>query len=123
MTGMEAPMSIPHKSAFKFGELPSITGVKPYVLRFWETEFDDIRPVLGEDGQKVYSRVDVETILKIKALLFENKLSLLEAKSAIKDPHFGKTVEVEPMVSGVMAIETLMEALTFVKSVKHKYRW
>lgn len=123
--GMEPSMSIPQKSAFKFGELTSITGVKPYVLRFWETEFEEIQPVLGEDGQKVYSRVDVELILKIKSLLFEGKMSLLEAKSALKNPASIQAYTEESPVGGNQqaAIETLVEGLTLVKSLKAKYRW
>lgn len=124
--GMESSMSIPQKSSFKFAELTSITGVKPYVLRFWETEFDDIRPVLGEDGQKVYSRVDVELILKIKSLLFDGKMSLLEAKSAIKNPtEIQNYVDEAPPVTGnaQAAVASLVEGLTLIKGLKAKYRW
>jgi len=71
---------IPNKSNFKFQELTPITGVKPYVIRFWETEFEDIAPISSENGQKIYSRKDVEVILKIKKLLFEDKLSISQAK-------------------------------------------
>lgn len=71
---------IPNKSNFKFQELTPITGVKPYVIRFWETEFPEIGPISSEGGQKIYSRSDVENILKIKKLLFEDKLSIQEAK-------------------------------------------
>ncbi|MFP5458646.1 MAG: MerR family transcriptional regulator [Bacteriovoracia bacterium] len=118
-------MSIPQKSAFKFGELTSITGVKPYVLRFWETEFEEIQPVLGEDGQKVYSRVDVELILKIKSLLFDGKMSLLEAKSALKNPTVLESYTEDSVVSGNQqaAIETLVEGLTLIKALKAKHRW
>jgi DNA-binding transcriptional MerR regulator len=75
---------IPNKSNFKFQELTPITGVKPYVIRFWETEFDDISPVTSDSGQRLYARKDIEAILKIKKLLFEEKLTIQEAKIAIK---------------------------------------
>src|SRR5665647_2543677 len=75
---------IPNKSNFKFQELTPITGVKPYVLRFWETEFDDIAPLTSDKGEKLYARKDVEAILKIKKLLFDEKLTIPEAKLAIK---------------------------------------
>ncbi len=71
---------IPPKSSFRFQELPSITDVKPYVLRFWETEFPEINPVTDESGEKRYARSDVEAILRIRDLLFEKKLSIAEAK-------------------------------------------
>jgi DNA-binding transcriptional MerR regulator len=121
---METSMSIPAKSSFKFGELASLTGVKPYVLRFWETEFEEIKPLAAEDGSKTYSRSDVETILRIKSLLFDNKLSLQEAKVAIRDPSWA------PAGQGIVlpsdheaALNTLTEALTYVQSLKHKFRW
>ena len=115
-------MSIPAKSSFKFGELPLVTGVKPYVLRFWETEFDDIRPVSAEDGSKIYSRADVETILRIKSLLFESKLSLQEAKVAMREPAMQHLPSVSPGEHEAV-LATLTEALTYVQSLKHKYRW
>lgn len=76
---------IPNKSSFKFQELPNITGVKPYVIRFWESEFQEINPVDSDSGHKIYSRKDVETILKIKKLLFDDKLTVREAKSKLNE--------------------------------------
>ena len=68
---------IPNKSSFKFQELTPITGVKPYVIRFWETEFPEIAPVTSDSGQKIYGRKDVEAILRIKKLLFEKCLFMI----------------------------------------------
>jgi len=123
-------MTIPHKSSFKFGELTSLTGIKPYVIRFWETEFTEISPVLAEDGQKTYSRSDVETILKIKSLLFDHKLSLQEAKAAIRDPEWKiHEKNVVPKTMSDMSIlqegarESLLEALGVIKSLKARYHW
>ena len=61
------------KNSFKFNELTSVVGVKPYVLRFWESEFDEINPVLDGDGQKSYSAQDLEYVSQIKDLLFVEK--------------------------------------------------
>ena len=72
---------IPNKSNFKFQELTPITGVKPYVIRFWEMEFTEISPISSEKGEKIYARKDVEAILKIKKLLFEDKLTIPEARA------------------------------------------
>lgn len=123
-------MTIPHKSSFKFGELTSLTGIKPYVIRFWETEFSELNPVVAEDGQKTYSRADVETLLKIKTLLFEHKLSLQEAKAAIRDPEW--KMHEKNVVANVSSAtsyvqenvkESLLEALSVIKSVKSRYHW
>lgn len=77
---MNFDTQIPNKDSYKFKEVTSITGVKPYVLRFWESEFSQITPSKSEAGHKVYSSKDVEYIQKIKDLLFESKLSIPEAK-------------------------------------------
>lgn len=71
------------KDNYKFNEITSLSGVKPYVLRFWESEFEQINPVMSEAGHKVYSDLDLENIQKIKDLLFEKKLSIPEAKASL----------------------------------------
>lgn len=65
---------------YSFKEISSITNVKPYVLRFWETEFDEINPTANELGEKYYSEKDVQAIERVKKLLFEDKLSIPDAK-------------------------------------------
>jgi len=80
---MDAQVEIPNKSLFKFHEVTTITDIKPYVLRFWESEFQEISPIIGETGQKLYEPKDIEVILQIKKCLFEDKLSILEAKKEI----------------------------------------
>jgi len=64
-------------------EACGLTGVKPYVLRFWESEFDQISPITSSSGQKLFSYDDVEKILFIKRLLFQEKLTIEEAKAKI----------------------------------------
>lgn len=83
---MHNDVQIPKKSFFKQDEVCSITGVKPYVLRFWETEFEEISPVVSMTGQKLYEHKDIEAILKIKTLLFDQKLSVDKARQLLKNP-------------------------------------
>lgn len=73
-------MNIPEKSHFKLNEVCGITGVKPYVLRFWESEFNEISPIVSSSGQKLYEHKDIEAIAYIKKLLFEDKLTVERAK-------------------------------------------
>ncbi len=68
---------------FKQDEVCSLTGVKPYVLRFWESEFDEIKPVVSSTGGKLYERDHIEFILKVKTLLFDEKLTIERVKSKI----------------------------------------
>ena len=76
-------LSIPHKSHFKLNEVCSITGVKPYVLRFWESEFEEIAPILSSSGQKLYEHKDIEAVAFIKKLLFQDKLTVEQAKKEL----------------------------------------
>lgn len=75
---------IPDKMAFKIGEAAEMVGVKQYVLRYWETEFEALRPRKSKNNQRVYSRRDVETAMMIKKLLYEDRFSIEGARSALK---------------------------------------
>lgn len=112
---------IPNKSSFKFQELTPITGVKPYVIRFWETEFPEISPVLGDSGQKLYARKDVETILRIKKLLFDEKLTIPEAKVQLQSEESVATSA--PAIARTSAIHELQEALQFVRDLRYRKKW
>lgn len=117
---------IPNKSNFKFQELTPITGVKPYVIRFWETEFPEIAPIDSEGGQKLYSRSDVEVILRIKKLLFEDKLTIPEAKMKIQTEEMPKSkIEVSdrPGVAGPDARLIILKALDAIAEIKAKRNW
>ena len=72
--------NLPMKVHYRFKEVTSLTGVKPYVLRFWESEFPQISPETRENGDKVYSKNDLECVERIRDLLFQDKLSIPQAK-------------------------------------------
>ena len=63
---MIEPVEIPNKSSFKINEVCALTGVKSYVLRFWESEFPEISPLMSSSGLKLYEHKDIEAILLIK---------------------------------------------------------
>jgi DNA-binding transcriptional MerR regulator len=75
---------IPDKFYFKIGEVSRILNVKPYVLRFWETEFR-LSPAKNRSQHRVYRRQDVETLLEIKRLLYEERFTIEGARSKLKD--------------------------------------
>ncbi len=81
---MFGPIEIPNKSSFKINEVCALTGVKSYVLRFWESEFTEIAPMTSSSGQKLYEHRDIESILLIKKLLFEDKMTIERAKAEMK---------------------------------------
>jgi len=76
---------IPDKLYFKIGEVTTITDLAAYVLRFWESEFNIISPKRTESGQRLYRKADVESILKIKYLLYEKKFTIQGAKKILKN--------------------------------------
>lgn len=117
---------IPNKSNFKFQELTPITGVKPYVIRFWETEFPEIAPITSDSGQKLYARKDVEAILKVKKLLFEDKMTIPEAKQKMQTsdvPMSKVEIVEEPGVSSIDVKPVIMSALDLIKEIKAKRNW
>ena len=78
-------MQIPEgKKFFRIGEVSRIIGVEPYVLRYWESEFPQIRPVRADTNQRTYQKKDLELILEIKRLLYEEKLTIEGARQRLK---------------------------------------
>ena len=78
-------MEIPdNKRYFRIGEVSRIIGVEPYVLRYWESEFPQIRPRRADSNQRTYQRKDLEVIFEIKRLLYEEKLTIEGARKRLK---------------------------------------
>lgn len=90
----ELGQSIPDKLYYKIGEVSKITGVKPHVLRYWESEFREIKPYKTQSLQRLYRRKDIELILRIKKLLYEDLFTISGAKRKLKDsPDRAKQME------------------------------
>jgi DNA-binding transcriptional MerR regulator len=73
------------KLYYRIGEVSHIVGVQPHVLRYWESEFRTIRPRKSSKGQRVYSRRDVEKLLKVKHLLKDEGFTIAGARKQLKD--------------------------------------
>ncbi|MFO0592216.1 MAG: MerR family transcriptional regulator [Polyangiaceae bacterium] len=82
---MSSRIEIPAKLYFRIGEASSVIGVEPHVLRYWETEFRSIRPKKSARGQRVYSRRDVETLARVKELLYEQGFTIAGAKRRLRE--------------------------------------
>lgn len=78
------PPELPDKLYFKIGEVAKLVGVKPYVLRYWETEFPAIRPGKTRSKHRLYRRRDVEALLEIKRLLHNERFTIEGAKRRLK---------------------------------------
>lgn len=90
------------KLYYRIGEVAQIVGVQPHVLRYWETEFRTIRPQKSHKGQRVYSRRDVEKLLKVKDLLKNQGFTIAGAKKKLRDPEAQAALEVETVVETVV---------------------
>src|SRR6478736_2014447 len=70
------PEEIPDKLYFRIGEVARLAGIKPYVLRFWETEFPGLDPKKSGTGHRLYRRKNVELVFEIKRLLYEKRYTI-----------------------------------------------
>jgi len=82
---LEEINSIPDKMGFKIGEVADMLGVKQYVLRYWESEFEVLKPKKASNNQRYYTRKDVENAYIIRKLLHRDRFSIEGARAALKD--------------------------------------
>jgi DNA-binding transcriptional MerR regulator len=75
---------IPDKLYFRIGEVASLCRLPAYVLRFWESEFPQLKPVKSSTGQRMYRRRDVESVLRIKQLLYEQGFTIVGARQQLR---------------------------------------
>ncbi len=87
---------IPDKLYFKIGEVAKFTGLKTHVLRYWETEFNAIKPNKSRSNQRLYRRRDVDTILYLKDLLYNQGFTIAGARKKLRE---------KPSKTAVVAVE------------------
>ena len=112
------PGSIPDKLYFKIGEVKIITGVEPHVLRYWESEFKIIRPQRASSKQRLYRRVDVENILTIKKLLYEDGYTVPGARKLLTEKKSKKESKPKQKVSGPKTRSMLAELKSDLEQLK-----
>ena len=76
--------TLPPKLYFRIGEVAGLVGVEPHVLRYWEREFRSIRPTKSAKGQRVYSRRDVENLMRVRDLLYADGFTIAGAKKKLQ---------------------------------------
>src|SRR6266567_7713305 len=74
---------IPDKLFFRIGEVSTLLGLEPYLLRYWETEFPSLAPKKSGTGHRLYRRKDVELLLRIKHLLYEKRFTIEGARQSL----------------------------------------
>ncbi len=102
---------IPKKLFYKIGEVGRITHLEPYVLRYWETEFPFLKPKKGRSGQRLYQQKDVEIILEIKRLLYDEKFTIEGVRKKLTRNYLSVLKEPAPATME----DSLKERLTIIK--------
>src|ERR1700739_4330653 len=81
----QSESAIPAKNLFRIGKVSRLTSTKPFVLRFWETEFPMLQPVKSPKGHRLYRRQDIETVFVIKRLLYDEGFTIAGARRHLRD--------------------------------------
>lgn len=115
---LQNAVQIPDRMFFRIGEVAQIVDVKPYVLRYWETEFSLLSPNKSNSQQRMYSRTDVENALLIKHLLYNLRFSIEGAKKRIAE------MRRQGELSEARKVKVVIEAQTLnaIEEAKHELR-
>ena len=89
----ETLVSIPDKLYFRIGDVARLCGLPAYVLRFWETEFPQLKPNKGGTGHRLYRKRDVEMVLQIKHLLYSEGFTIAGARRLLAEKRRGTPIE------------------------------
>ena len=110
---------IPDKLFFTISEVSQITEVRPYILRYWEKQFKALKPVRSIGGQRAFRKKDVETVVLIKKLLYEDKFTISGAKLKLKDMKPKKPLpQLELNFKEAELIETVTKLKKKIESLK-----
>src|SRR3989344_912708 len=112
---LEEINSIPDKMGFKIGDVADMLGIKQYVLRYWETEFDLLKPKKASNNQRMYTRKDVENAFLIRKLLYRDKFSIEGARQALKDVKFALRKEKEHSKDMIQVVQKMDQMTTLVR--------
>ncbi len=100
------------KTYYSIGEVSDLTGLKPHVLRYWETQFDILSPTKNRGGSRVYQRGEIETILLVKHLLYEKRFTIEGARKELqKMREGGRMAEVRKLNAEPAVLAAIREGL------------
>jgi DNA-binding transcriptional MerR regulator len=99
-SGSAEEPAAPEKRYYRIGEVSRITGVKPYVLRYWESEFRWMAPQKSKSKQRLYRKRDIDMILLIKKLLHEQRFTIAGARKKLREMGVGRALE-----EGTLSVE------------------
>lgn len=94
-----ANFSVAEKKFYKMGEACDVLGVRPHVLRYWETEFSQVQPYKSKSGQRLYRREDMVNLARIYQLLYRDKFTIAGARQALITPASTEIIELPVQVA------------------------
>jgi DNA-binding transcriptional MerR regulator len=109
---------IPDKLYYRIGEVEAITEIPAYVLRYWESEFKLLRPKKNPAGQRLYRRKDLDLVLRIKTLLYEERLTLEGAKKRLRNE--SRSSQMELGLRGAALEETLRRLRDRLRALRER---
>ena len=110
--------SIPDRFGFKIGDVADLLDIKQYVLRYWEQEFDLLKPKKASNNQRLYTKKDVENAFLIRKLLYRDKFSIEGARQALKDVKYAVKKE-KDFNSVIQRMDHIQDHLrTFVEEIR-----
>jgi DNA-binding transcriptional MerR regulator len=107
-------LPVPDKLFYKIGEVSKITGVESYVLRYWETEFPFLKPRKNKSGQRVYIKKDLEMILMVKKMLYQERYTIEGVRKRFEEGIM-KPAETKPAHEQKPEIKNPADAIAFVR--------
>jgi DNA-binding transcriptional MerR regulator len=119
----QAEVVIPEKTYFRIGEVSELAELPTYVLRFWETEFSQLKPTKSSTGQRMYRRKDVEYVMQIRKLLYEDGFTIAGAREKLKEEMRSNRSQKETPAEGSIpelakSLNESQAALPFLAPVK-----
>jgi DNA-binding transcriptional MerR regulator len=120
-------VELPNKLYFRIGEVAKIVGVKPYVLRYWETEFSILKPGKTPSRHRLYRRRDVEMLLEIKTLLYEEGFTIAGAKKKLKETEDEREDEkdlssIAPLEEAIATLPSNHNHLQLLRAIREDLR-
>jgi DNA-binding transcriptional MerR regulator len=123
-TARGAEIVIPDKLYFRIGEVAALCRLPAYVLRFWETEFPQLKPVKSSTGQRMYRKRDVESVVRIKRLLYDDGFTIAGARLQLREEiksERSQTALPFPIASSINAayVRTELQQILHILSARH----
>jgi len=112
---IKTSLPLPDKLFYKIGEVGKITGVEPYVLRYWETEFHFLRPRKNKAGQRVYVKKDLELIMHVKKMLYQERYTIEGVRKRFGEGMFREAEHEKASDKRMKSSQNPAEVIEFVK--------